>query len=406
MILGICEMGGYLGHVTKLIAVLEALRARGEAVCLVVPDLRLAQSLARRPEPLPCILGPKLPMPPFTRSRDPVNLAEVLICEGMSTPQVLLPALEAWFHLLSLLKPRLLLLDYAPTPALAARVLGIPQVVLGTGFSLPPPLSPLPVFNQDIPVSRAQLLASEQQLLQVMNGYLQAQGAEPLQQLSDVFWQADLCVITAAPQVDGFAPLREQASYLLPPPLSQPQSAPVWPEAPGRRIFAYLKTEYPQLSALMQCFAQASHAVCVYLSGDGAEAYAASCPPWVQVSLVPLDMPSLLAQADLFIFHAGCGTASQALQAGVPSLVIPIHYEQLLTARRLQDEGLGLMLSPHAPAADIQAALEHVLADAQLHNQVRAHAATLPQRLVSFDHWLSRCQALAQGSAPKLAEGL
>ena len=67
------------------------------------------------------------------------------------------PCADAWRQLLTLLNADLILADYAPTPLLAARCLQVPAVVLGTGFSVPPSVSPLPAFNRRLVIQEAAL---------------------------------------------------------------------------------------------------------------------------------------------------------------------------------------------------------------------------------------------------------
>ncbi|SCL21417.1 glycosyltransferase, MGT family [Micromonospora pallida] len=70
---------------------------------------------------------------------------------------------------------------------------------------------------------------------------------------------------------------------------------------------------------------------------------------------------ALLAEAAAFVTHGGMGSTMEALQQGVPLVVIPQTPEQAVTAERVVDLGLGVHLDRAAttPAA-LRAAVERV----------------------------------------------
>lgn len=367
-IIGVCELGGYLGHISKITAILQQLKRLGHQVIAVLPDMSFVGFMEAQNPAIPYVLGPKLTMPAFKTSRDPVNLSEVLLCVGMGTDTVLTPCANLWRQLFSLLKADLIIADYAPTPLLAARCLGIKTAVLGTGFSVPPQLSPLPAFNRRLVIQDAALQASDTQLLSALNRYLIAQGAAQLHNLSELFWQTELTAITHPQALDHYAHGRPEHSteyYSLATQL--PGGVQIdWPTMEGTKIFAYLKTEYAGLDSLLRHLQRLPIVAVIYISGENARQWLDRQTPRIHISLLPVDLTELVPGADWLIYHAGSGMASQALAAGKPSILIPVHYEQLFTAEALASRQLGYVLNPHWSEEQIKTVLSQALADKQI----------------------------------------
>ena len=63
----------------------------------------------------------------------------------------------------------------------------------------------------------------------------------------------------------------------------------------------------------------------------------------------------------------------------MPQLVIPTQYEQYVTARRVEQTGVGIMLPPDAPAALVAEALERALGAPSYTAAARAFARRYPQ---------------------------
>lgn len=376
-IVGICELGGYLGHISKITALLQRLGALGHEVVAVLPDISFVAFMEAQQPPIPYVLGPKLPMPAFKTSRDPVNISEVLLCAGLGTDSVLTPCANLWRQLLILLKADLILADYAPTPLLAARSLGMPAVVLGTGFSVPPPVSPLPAFNRRLVIHEDALKASDGQLLAALNRYLAKFNGPLLNFVSDLFWQTAQVAITHAQELDHFAAGRPTDTQYYGLATQMPGGLQVqWPQAMGKRVFAYLKTEYPGLEYLLTLLAAMPLVAVIYISGDKAEQYQTFSTERLQIYLAPVDLTLLMPQADWLIYHAGSGMASQALVCGKPSILIPTHYEQLFTAEALASRQLGYVLNPHWIGPQIEALVRQALQDTAMEQRCAALAGT------------------------------
>ncbi|MEX1042949.1 MAG: glycosyltransferase [Pirellulaceae bacterium] len=89
-------------------------------------------------------------------------------------------------------------------------------------------------------------------------------------------------------------------------------------------------------------------------------------PGVVHVPYVPFSL--LLPRCAALVSHGGIGTLSQALQAGIPHLVMPMSFDQPDNAARLQALGVGDKLLPrHYQANRIAQKLNHLLTSPEVH---------------------------------------
>lgn len=80
----------------------------------------------------------------------------------------------------------------------------------------------------------------------------------------------------------------------------------------------------------------------------------------------------ILAKADLFVSHGGMNSTMEAMNAGVPLVVIPQMYEQELTARRVDELGLGVYLpKEEVSVSRLQKAVQDVSGDKEMLNRVK-----------------------------------
>jgi UDP:flavonoid glycosyltransferase YjiC (YdhE family) len=64
--------------------------------------------------------------------------------------------------------------------------------------------------------------------------------------------------------------------------------------------------------------------------------------------------------------------------SGVPQLVFPTHYEQYLTARRVEQLGVGLWMRAQATPAEIASSLQRILDEPAFIASARAYARRYP----------------------------
>jgi UDP:flavonoid glycosyltransferase YjiC (YdhE family) len=91
----------------------------------------------------------------------------------------------------------------------------------------------------------------------------------------------------------------------------------------------------------------------------------------------PIRFGPLLADCDLFVSQAGTA-ATGVLMSGVPQLMLPVHYEQYLTARRIEQLGAGIAVLPQAGGPELARALQRIVTEPRFRTAARAYAKRYP----------------------------
>jgi MGT family glycosyltransferase len=91
---------------------------------------------------------------------------------------------------------------------------------------------------------------------------------------------------------------------------------------------------------------------------------------------------ALLQQVDVFVTHGGMNSVHEGLFYGVPQIVVPHQFEQLLNGKRVAAEGAGLLLGEAHPygrvsAVELKAALAEVLHQSQYRQNAKRIGQTL-----------------------------
>lgn len=334
------ELGGDLGHVARMRPLAAALRARGHRVSFIVRE-PLAASRLLEPTHYTWLQAP-LQAEPVTPPFAPTfNFAHIMYNVGFHAPNAIAGRMRGWRNLFDVLKPDLLVFDHSPTALLAARGLTARRILLGTGFGIPPTLSPLPAF--DASAQTTDLAAIEKQMVGRINQALDIFGTERLRQLSDIY-QADAKLLFTLKELDHY-PERQTGDYWGPP-VQEGGAAPVWPEGEGKRVFAYLKP-FETLPSLLETLKQAGHRTLIYMSRKDAAARIEGGR--LGYADAPVDLTQAVKESDVVICHAGHGTVSATLLGGKPLLLLPLNIEQRMLAARVAVVGAGLTAPALAP---------------------------------------------------------
>ncbi len=92
-----------------------------------------------------------------------------------------------------------------------------------------------------------------------------------------------------------------------------------------------------------------------------------------------VDQGEILGQCDAVITHGGLNTVLDALGAGLPTLCLPLAFEQPGIGARLARSGAGKVVSPRASTSRIAAALADVIKDPSFRQKAQALAREIDQ---------------------------
>ncbi|MBI2777823.1 MAG: glycosyl transferase [Chloroflexi bacterium] len=91
-----------------------------------------------------------------------------------------------------------------------------------------------------------------------------------------------------------------------------------------------------------------------------------------------LPQPAILPTVDLVITHGGNNTVTEAFHHGKPMVVLPLFWDQVDNAQRVEELGLGRRLPAYAfEDRDLTGAVDRLLADAELGDRLAAMAARI-----------------------------
>jgi len=388
------EFGANLGHIGTFLPLAKKLRERGTAVHWAVAHPHQAARLLPEVD-FAWLQAPA--MPEQRRPDAPLNYADILLRFGYADPADLLGLVVAWRELLRLTEARLVLADHAPTAILAARTLGLPVMLFGSGFFMPPAVHPTPNMRPWVTVAPEQLLANDRLALNAINAVLERYRQAPLASLAQLFQVAEDSLLSF-PELDHY-PQRGPARYwgMLPAAVAEDS---IWPVAPGPRVFSYLRPETPHVEAALQALHELRGSVLIYAPGlaiDLPQRYAA---PHIAFSPTPVDLNKVAHQADAGLTYASAAATVAFLMAGKPVLMIPGHLEQFLFARRVAEMGAGLLQNPEQAAQDLPTMLRRVLDDPRF----RANAGAFAAKYANFDqnavvtHMVARIEQLADAA--------
>lgn len=337
------EMGDNFGHVSKIAEVSRHLRGKAELTVVVRNPIALRQIA---PD-LQCRLL-AAPVAPPTGQLAPDQIGksfpEVLRPGGWSRVSDLAPLAESWRGLLDLVRPDVLAVQGSPTCLLAARGRGIPTAVFGSGFDLPPRAHPMPRFMfWDKPDSPSR----EEEVRATANTVLEANGQPPLARFCDLL-HTDAYLLATFPEIDHYGP-RTQFEKDHPPYRGQlfttDTGKPMkWRKGARTRIMAYLRPGQHGFEAGVRALSRMDRKTDVILAAPGATKALAQSLAKTAIRLVngPVRLDSLLPECDLGVSHASNGIASAFALAGVPQVGLPMHAEQVMVARTMALNRLGL----------------------------------------------------------------
>jgi hypothetical protein len=323
------EIGAGLGHVGRL-----------KIVCQLLMEMNLTVILASK-QPVAfngirCLPAPKQDKP----HRDfgfSFNYTDNLAKNGLWHADSMEIVIAQWLDLFEQVQPDLVICEHAPLALLAANLIDLPRAMIGTGFSVPPSVAPMPSLQPWMNIPLQLLQQRETDFVVHLNSSLRKWIREPLKSACDLFQGAHKWPCTSA-ELDHYEERSE--AYLGPLVLAKPHVN----AASQRHALLYLRSGHRQTIPILEA-----------LHGDGwsSSAFLPDCSDDVlerapllscTIHQHPLEMSWVAEHCSVAVTHGGFNTAAQALLSGIKLLVCPIEIEQALLGWRLQSRGLATSL--------------------------------------------------------------
>jgi len=386
------ELGAASGHLAGLRPVVELLLERGHQVTLAAQNLRNAARVFAGLD-FPIVQAPRTYELYGGLEDPPLNYSEILMRYGYIDTPMLKALLRAWRALIQLIDADVLVADHAPTALLAARSFrSLRCIAFGNSFAVPPSVHPAPNMRRWLDVPSQRLLNSDALVLETINQSLDPAEA-PLSAVHQLFDRADRLFV-GIPELDPYGP-RSAECYLGLYVGVSGKAAAKWPAGEGKRIFAYLRTDYAEIEYVLDALSACGARCLIHMAGTSKVLTERYQSERLVFSNAPVDIVSASAQCDVAICHSGTGTVNALLQAGKPMLLLPSQLEQFLLARNVEVLGAAVLVLPEEVSSTVDGALNNVLENPAFSGHALALANRYRER--SIQAMLQRAVAVIEG---------
>jgi hypothetical protein len=185
-------------------------------------------------------------------------------------------------------------------------------------------------------------LLDEEHVLAEVNDYLDSAHKPQLPQLSTLYDQVDATLLTTLPEIDHY-PQRKSGDYYGTW-LKGDGPPPEWPQAEGKRVFAYLRN-FDSLPVLLNLLAKSKLPTLAVIPDCPKPLLDIRCDN-VRIQKEPVSLQRAAEECDLAVHYGGHSTTLQLLLAGKPLFLLPLLLEQRITAQRVADLGAGYCVNP------------------------------------------------------------
>lgn len=353
------EFGANYGHLARGLPIAQRLKTRGFDILFAVRDVEVADSMLS-PSEMPFVAAPRL-MRPVALRRSPINYGQILAEAGYAHRPALRAQLAAWINLWRLAQPSAVVIDHSPTALLAARILNIPCMLLGTGFTIPPDADPMPPLRPWERVSVQELRESDAFVLANINDAVTSFGHPPLQRIADMFAGLPARLATF-PELDHYE-TRPNGVFIGPVGAESNHPSVQWIGGEGPRLFAYLRMGMTGLDGLLGALKELGAEVLCVMPGAPASVVSRLNGPRFQVFPHAVSLSGVLKGASVVVSYGGAGLIAEALIAGVPLLLVPQFVEQHMSAKRVEGLGVGIVLDRGLSQGDFARALTQMMTE-------------------------------------------
>lgn len=322
------ELGGGLGHVTRLAALarrlldcgaqtLVALRPETESWPILSavegygPRIRLISAPAVDPQGSGVL-----------RIEERHTLADSMTGFGYDRPELIFAAADLWNSIIVRYRPDVIVSDSAPSLNLVAAG-RIPLVCVGSPFLTPPQGHPLPHLRLDIEEVSVRARRGEQRVLDAINTIRRANQLPLYAHCADV-WHGDKTFVAAPPCLDPFA-WDESRRHVEPFNLDIGGALPAVPAD----VYCYVPGLGQVGAQLDEAFSRLEWSCTAYL-GKRSNLW----PPRGRLTILPRPVKLLkqLQATRLYVHQGGLASTWAALRTGTPQLILPPGIEMINNA--------------------------------------------------------------------------
>lgn len=366
------EFGNGFGHISELLQWARPLKEHGHRVVFFVKELFPAAVILHQ-EGFECLAGVTLPpsAPPIRTTTFP----QLLLLNGFRNHDNLAAGLACWASIFRSYKPGLVICNYAPIAALAARALNIPCVISGTSFATPPALTCSQTFVEGNPEQIETDLATLRQSLEI---------AGNKSGLPDNIFSLEDPLVECIPVLQTFREIdlyeRENPIYAgSGVGLSAKQVPPEWPMPTSHRpkIFAYLGGPSRAIERFLSIIPRVNAQFIAYIRNDGNNTPALPRHSNAVFPKTLINLNALFSSVDLVIVHGAHGTLCKCLKVGKPMVLAPNFPEQVCHSKKAEKLGAAAVVLPSAAPKSFRDTVEETLQNIAVFRQA---AETFSQR--------------------------
>ena len=390
------ELGGGSGHISRSVPIIRLLREREHEVYFALRDVSRAPAALSRwgvkilQAPYQLYAPERLIEPTFT-------YPQLLHNVGYSNSSWLRSLTEAWLNLYRLVNPEIIVADHSPTALLAARGSAAKRVCIGTGFSVPPNVSPLPALQRYEGDDRA-LIEDEVRVMDVIRAASRELELEAPRSIGEMFANVDEVILTTLRELDHYSARPGSALWGVGP--TTGTARPDWPAGTNRRIFAYLK-QGPGLVAMLTLLNKLSLPTVVCYDGIDSATRTRFTSETLRFQEGHVDLQVAGRECFAAVLNATHGATSALLLQGKPVMLLPQNLEQEVLARKVAGLELGVCAEPGVDRS-VFGAFAELLNEERFRDNAANFAALYRYSSPQFtvERWLSRLEELAAGKQP------
>jgi hypothetical protein len=375
------ELGSGMGHIQRILPLAKKMQERGHEVICVVRHVINAEKILGC-HGIKVLQAPAWQIKVLNRFPDTFNYAQILYNLGYLADEGLIVMAKAWRNLFDIIMPDLLIVDHSPTALIAARGGKIKAVLYGSGYFVPPRQNPMPSLIPWLKVPNEFLEDSEKIVTDTINAVLTELRAPLLDSLSDLF-DVDENILATFQELDHYQTRVEEKYWLPVINLSEGES-PVWPETGfAKKIFCYLKPNYPHLEELLKILQQIEASVICFIPKPPKRIIEKFHCANMEFAARPLNMGQVCKDSDLVICHAGHGTIAVTLLHGKPLVLLPgdKQLEQILIAQHVAKLHAGIIILTRHGKRDYRRGILRVLSEHRFTEETKKFA----QKYKDFD---------------------